>query len=209
MEKTVVKKQNLGGYIISIILLFLVIIGMMFYIMYDKGLFNTNVVDEETINNNDAKLCVDSLKFDVDKIVNKNSGGTYKIVLNDVHMDAVSVMLDSNKKDVIVSILDNGIRAYTVSGLSKNVEDIYGAGMGLDIGDYTLFFLLEDGSIEYLNLYNAISSSNMHISGKIDDLSGVVKFYYASVSYETVGGYRTVLAQKADGTIYDLYDLMK
>ena len=89
---------------------------------------------------------------------------------------------------------------YTIDFSQGVTEIFYGA-----IGEtYYYFFLLEDGTVDYLNIYQALSNKSFTVTGPIDDVEDVVKFLTA-----TSNGSATVLAQQAAGDYYDLSAAVK
>ena len=70
-----------------------------------------------------------------------------------------------------------------------------------------ILFLMDDGTIEYIPIYQALSTNGIDglISyGTLNDLKDVVKFYSVGAIRNPVGSSVTILAQTKDGTLYDL-----
>ena len=106
----------------------------------------------------------------------------------------------------------NGINisnsSYTVN-FNKKIVDIYVDGYGQSIGYETILFLMEDGTVEYIPFYYACNNDSFKTI-KLDGVDNIIKFLSASASpVEPGGGYHTILAQKQDGTFYDISLMLK
>ena len=71
-----------------------------------------------------------------------------------------------------------------------------------------MFCILEDGSVQCMNLYNAISSSTYNFT-KLDDVSDIVEVKNVSFSYKNGIGYSTIVAFNKDGKFYDLQNTLR
>lgn len=86
-----------------------------------------------------------------------------------------------------------------------NVIDVVFGRFGNGSGDETILFLMDDGTIEYVPYYLALKENNFRSRGKLEGINGVIRLLYVNANNPNgTGGYRTVLAQRADGTLYDL-----
>ncbi len=156
------------------------------------------------------------LKFDSSKCIN-NPSGNYTIALYGSNLAGINASLDNTKRNVTfsyniyrvsqtyplgwVSSIENVMmESYPIS-FSQEVEDIFFGGLGQSASGDTMLFLMEDGSVEYIPIVNVFKTNakSPKSYGKLPDVLNVVKFYTAN----TNGGV-TILAQKADGTFYDL-----
>ncbi len=85
------------------------------------------------------------------------------------------------------------------------VIDFIFSQFGNGIGDETFLFLMDDGTVEYVPFYKALESGNFRSYGKLDGIENVIKFYHVNANNpHGSGGYITTLAQRADGTYYNL-----
>lgn len=89
---------------------------------------------------------------------------------------------------------------------SKQLKDIYIGGFGTDFSNDTILFLMEDGTVEYLPVRNNLQTdpNNLKSYGSLQELTDTVLFYDSAK--EVIGS--TILAQKSDGTIYDLQPIV-
>ncbi len=93
----------------------------------------------------------------------------------------------------------------------KEVEYIFGGIFGPDYStDGVFLFLLEDGSVEYMN-YSDIYYSNKYEHKPVNGVNDIVRFDNISFSKVVENDYNcgyTIIAYKIDGTYYDLSEFI-
>ena len=208
---------------VFIVILIIIILGMGGYLVYDKVLSKedkketTNekvVTDEKKEENveekNSNSITASDLLLDSSKCINQKNM-EYSLATNN---DINGIYLTYYDGDVNISITPdvvknsyNGINisnsSYTVN-FNKKIADIYVDGYGQSIGHETILFLLEDGTVEYIPFYYACNNNSFK-TVKLDGVENIIRFVSGSASpVEPGGGYHTILAQKQDGTFYDL-----
>ncbi len=105
-------------------------------------------------------------------------------------------------------IADNHTEGHLIE-FDQNVVDSFVAGFGDNNDEDAIFFILEDGSIEYILVGRAVKNDDYR-TFKIDELTNVVKHYNANACSDVTSVCkRTVLVQSMDGTIYDLEKYVK
>lgn len=110
-----------------------------------------------------------------------------------------------------LNITKTDLEEFTDLGLSGKPTDLLLTGFGQAVGEETLFFIMEDGTIEYIPLAKAIQENKIKSYGKLPNVSNVIKFYDGSscpAEGYTGCGHQS-LAQRADGNYYELYDAVK
>lgn len=135
--------------------------------------------------------------YDVDYRFNSIYNG---IVIENVEKNSATLAISSRtfkSEDTPYNVEKKTIKT------SKNIQEVYSAGIGQGLSDSYMFFLLEDGTIEYLNIYKAIVETKDFTVNKIAGIKDVVKFYQVDC-YDEMSGGVTVLAQRNDGKFYDL-----
>lgn len=88
----------------------------------------------------------------------------------------------------------------------KEIKDTCFGLIGQDKADYTLS-LMNNGTVEYIPVYQALSTSGIDglVSyGTLQGVENVIKFYTAYAMVGLTGNYSTTLIQTEDGTLYDL-----
>lgn len=236
------KKNN--GPMIIIIVLVIIILGMGVYILYEKGviLSDVNVEDKETSNkkninkkkqtvqNNDTTS--DEIKpLDVTKCLNNSSNNTYSNPTDVEEKIGLSMSVNSDKRGVTLSVdwntfgpisgasMWNGnTEQYQVTKFDKDIKSTFLGGVGQDATGAILFYLMEDGTVEYTPVFNTktdtqgnvyytvnyASGDDTHfeVKGTVPNVSDVIKLYQISASNGS--GWSTTIGAKKDGSFYDL-----
>ena len=222
------KKSKTGLHVFVGILLGIIICGGVVFATYSLGYLTFNQVEEtektETNNeeNNEAEEEVsdNSLDFDTSKIVNstadsyelQNYNGTIDVRLDNTRKIAT---LSFNRKTLSDTYVLNWDTTGVVEGtvedkaitFTQGVKDVYVGGIGQDMSGDIILFLMDDGTVEYIPIYQALSTNgidSLTSYGTLPDLKGIVKFYSVGAIRNPVGSSVTILAQTKDGTLYDL-----
>lgn len=170
-----------------------------------------------------------TLRFNPEDIANDASEGYYNYFANNataelnysdgtIAIQAVSRSVTPNKVNLKLNWADLNSMYKTnhdeASGseieleFSQNVSDIAIIGAGQTVGMERILFLMEDGSVEYVPVAEAVQENNFASRGKVDDLKNIVKFYKGGFNtQEGIGGGAMSYAQDADGKIYLLYNV--
>ena len=93
--------------------------------------------------------------------------------------------------------------------LTKRVSDVEIALIENGAGSEVIIFLMEDGTVEYIPLRKAFLTNNINFFGILPGVDNIVKIYTAVATTKSVGSHDTILAQKSDGTFYDLAPIIK
>ncbi len=215
------KKSN-GGLITIIIILVIALLGLSFYVAYDKGLIFNNeeeVVEkdktEEDEENDVTESTLTTLKIEDGNCIN-DSTLSYSITSDD-SLSSI-IVTDNNTVSLRISDLsawaltnyDTNYLTVNINNFSQEVVDVITGGLSQEIGTSTIIFLMEDGTLEYIPLYKALQTGNIQSYGKLEGVEGIVKLYSVSAfpKNSPIGGHYTILAQKADGTYYDLRPIL-
>ena len=217
MDKKEKKKKNIGINICIGLLLALFICIIAFISMYSS---NYKLYVER---NNKAKesqnTTITSLDFDTSNISN---GGTNAYSLVDYN-ENINITIDETGKVATLSYnrstLSNayqlnwdltGVEAGTLESqtitFDKKINDVLFGGIGQDATGDVILFLMEDGTISYIPVYQALTTNGVEALTTyqtISNITDVVKFYTANVTSGASSSV-TVLAQTKDGTLYDL-----
>ncbi len=218
------KKTN-KGIIITLIVFIIIALVECWYILtikkvipdYLKIVKEEKVVEEKVEANEEVKEEpkeeVD-LSFDITKC--QNCDDDFEYVINDfgdfitaelINDKTVNINLrDISKFDS--SIQTSGQNEYTIN-FDKKIRNIYIIGYGLDAANETLIYLMEDGTLEYTPIINAVKNNTIKSYGTINNVKNVVSIYNVRKDYKgPVGGSTSYLAQSSDGTLYDLANLL-
>jgi len=220
------ENKNNGGLIAIIIILIVALLGLSFYVAYDKGLIFNDGEKEVEENEKDVEVEEDtnvkenesnyvSLEIKDENCINSNTS-TYKVRYG---FDNMSISInDDNTVTLSISQLSmwggltnySDYETFTINNLGKKVIDVHAGGLSQDIGTITIIFLMEDGTLEYIPLYKALQLHNVQSYGSVANVDGIIKLYSAGAfpKDSPLGGSFTILAQKADGTYYDLRPIL-
>ncbi len=216
------KKKHIGVDIFIGALLGIIICVVVSLSLYANDYIKFKDSDkEEKVENNteNEDNTINSLEFNANNINNGNTNsytlanynGTINITVDET---GKNVTLSYNRKTLsdtyllnwdLTSVEDGVMENQTIT-FNNKISDVVFSGIGQDATGDTILFLMEDGTVAYIPVYQTLTTNGIEglTSYKtISDLTDVVKFYTANVT-SGVSSSVTVLAQTKDGTIYDL-----
>lgn len=216
------KKKHIGVDIFIGALLGIIICVVVSLSLYANDYIKFKDSDkEEKVENNteNEDNTTNSLEFNANNINNGNTNsytlanynGTINITVDET---GKNVTLSYNRKTLsdtyllnwdLTSVEDGVMENQTIT-FNNKISDVVFSGIGQDATGDTILFLMEDGTVAYIPVYQTLTTNGIEglTSYKtISDLTDVVKFYTANVT-NGVSSSVTVLAQTKDGTIYDL-----
>lgn len=217
MEKKEKKKRHIGINICIGLLLALFICIIAFVSMYSS---NYKLYVERNNNAEESQnTTTTSLDFDTSNISN---GETNAYTLADYNQN-INITIDETGKVATLSYnrstLSNayqlnwdltGVETGTLESqtitFDKKINDVLFGGIGQDATGDVILFLMEDGTISYIPVYQALTTNGVEALTTyqtISNITDVVKFYTANVTSGASSSV-TVLAQTKDGTLYDL-----
>lgn len=98
------------------------------------------------------------------------------------------------------------LNSCSINGITGKIYKIVEIGEGHDALYDSVAFIMEDGSVEYLVLNDALERSDFNIKGKLDIDGFVIDAFTVGVGEEgAVGGYASTIFILSDGT-YLKYD---
>lgn len=241
------KKNNLLVGII--LLLIIIIIGMGIYIMYDKGILfsDTEVQDKkannkkETVEKKKENKEVEEVKpLDLSKCLNNNTN-TYSNPTDIEGNTGLSMRINPDKKSITLSIdwpvfgplsmtaaYSPNVEEYQITGFSKEIKQAFVGELGQDAMGITLFYLMDDQTVEYTPMFILKMDSTNHsyyemnyaietygdnqmrtgfsTNGPVTDAKEVIKFY--TVNASNGFGWITTIGTTKDGSFYDLGDMI-
>ncbi len=220
------KKSKTGLHIFIGTLLGILICGGVVFATYSLGYltFSSQEEPNKVESNNEETTEEDtnasSLDFDTSKVINGNGTQYYLTNYNgtiDIRLDETRKIATLNYNRKILSETyglnwdTTGIDEYTYEDkqltFDKNIKDIFYGGVGQDVSGDIILFLMEDGTVEYIPVYQALATSGVDglVSyGTLQGVEDIIKFYTAYAMVGLTGNYSTTLIQTKDGTLYDL-----
>ena len=228
-EKSKNSKKKVIAIVIGILLLLVVVLALCIKFNM-KGI--TNIIP----GNDSKKNGSTQINVDLSKCIN-NKSAVFDGINSQTDM-GVEIVTTSDKANIKIdwprfgpnsfasSWSDDSIE-YKVDKLSKKVKSGFVGGIGQDITSTTLFYLMEDGTVEYTELYKTnkdvsgnsywsinysyatvdgkISSTYFESQGKVKNVEGVVNLYATTAcGKDGIGCHTTVIGVKNDGSFYDL-----
>lgn len=222
------KKSKTGLHVFVGIILGIIICGGVVFATYSLGYLTFGQIEEteKTETNNEENNEVEeevsdnSLDFDTSKIVN-NTADSYEL---QNYNGTINVRLDNTRKIATLSfnrktlsdtyglnwdttgVVEGTVEDKTIT-FTQGIKDVYVGGIGQDMSGDIILFLMDDGTVEYIPVYKALSTGGVDgltSYGTLQDLKDVVKFYSVMAIRNPVGSSVTILAQTKDGTLYDL-----
>ena len=99
---------------------------------------------------------------------------------------------------------------FEITGLDNDkIVDVFVSGFGNGMGDETMFFLMDDGTVEYMPIWKAYKAKNYHSYGKLPNVENVIKFMRGDYWHIPHGSYANTFAQRADGKFYSLDAILR
>lgn len=221
------KKKNIGlniciGLLMALIICIIAFIGVYsaYYKVRSEEANKTEEVENNTENENTTNY---SLDFDTNNITNgtadsyaiANYSGTINITLNESGTVATlsynrATLSNTYALNWDLTGVEDGVYENQTINFTKRVKDVFFGGIGQDSTGDIILFLMEDGTVSYIPVYQTLSTSGVDgltTYETFNDLTDVVKFYTANATSNASSSV-TVLAQTEDGTLYDLRELL-
>lgn len=221
-ENKEIKKTNNKMMILIMVVVGLVLcVGSFFLgqILADKEDETLNKDDkeetkEEIVNKEEKEEEKIEVSFDRTKCINCKFVETdiVEVMESDESVDFISYEFNSDDRKKItltanVYNFETELRedvSYVLT-FDKKVVDVAYVGLSPDLdSDTFVFFLLEDGTIQYVKYYD-IKYQNKCVLKSIENVDDIVKFDILYIDHQrpTEQG-TTIIAYKSDGTFYDL-----
>ena len=194
-----------------------------------------NIVNKNTTNNaeeNNMNLVAETDKniddetevqvtFNPDKMISTNKFVRYEEDLRDRGTSGINVEVKDGKVFVSTDIEDEGykllfsnleldeINNQEITGFDGSVKETFLAYMGNGDMAPVILFLMEDGTVEYLDSKEMFENETYKSSGKLGDLENIVKFTNITITDldengEDLGGAIGVVAINKNGISYDI-----
>ena len=158
--------------------------------------------------------------FDTSKIVNSKDGDTLRgdvwgdYLLYDSFL-GIELSLYTSSQNVLELTFLNEEEVYKSYGLAKGsttekkikfnkkIGDFKICQFGQAVGNEMIVVILEDGTAEYIPMYEMLKEQKYSSYGTVDGISNAVKFY------EVNAGGADNMIQTSDGKIYSLHDIFE
>ncbi len=153
-----------------------------------------------------------TLGFNENLVVTDNYNQEYNVLLgtymgvNDAYFD---IQYGTSKNDIAFVKYSNNEETseYFLLPFESKVVDLHMSTFDMNPNLNTIFFLLEDGTVEYMLIEDAIARNDFRSFGKLEGLTNIAKFYEGTTcEVDSSVCTKTAFAQSIDGRIYDLYN---
>lgn len=242
------EKKNNIGLVAVLVLIIVLLVGYIIYMNVSdnstKVENNSPVVEDEknvsnngqSNSNNDKNNGVVVKELDLSKSLNTTT--TYRNATDAEGNYGLSMSINSDKKSVTLSIdwskfcdlstasaCSPDVENYQITGFSKEVSNVFVGDLGQDSMGITLFYLMNDGTVEYTPMFkrqqdsygngyyvmnytyeyegDKIVGEHFTTDGSLNGVSNVIKFYNVDAS-SAGSGARTTIGATTDGSFYDL-----
>lgn len=220
------KKKHIGlniciGLLLALIICIIAFIGV--YSAYYKVRSEDTNKTEEVEKEENENIADYSLDFDASNITNgtadsyalANYNGSINITLNESGTVATLSYNRANLSNTYalnwdLTGVEDGVYENQTVNFTQKVKDVFFGGIGQDSTGDIILFLMEDGTVSYIPVYQTLSTSGVDgltTYETFNNLTDVVKFYTANATSNASSSV-TVLAQTEDGTLYDLRELL-
>ncbi len=158
------------------------------------GRFNVNA--SNCLNNTNGHVYSDRIGFD---------RTVYGLNCNYTNDKEVTISLDMKDFNMYFPNIssETGTKEWKVN-FSKKVVDIVAGGFGQAAGNETIFFIMEDGTVEYMPLATAVKNNSIKSYGKLEGVNDIISIKTVSAGAPNGGGWVTTIAFNKDGKFYDL-----
>ena len=201
-----------------------------------KGETNTtaNKNENETGETKETTSTAEFAALDFDKCINKKDTA-YKPHIGDMSQLGINIIVNNDLKSVSIQYSSLKLNETYALGwgttrgdyeslgtktLSKKISQVFIGGYGQAAGNDVILYLMEDGTVQYTPIYKEITSDTWKQSdnskklnsyGEIPNVEQVVGLSLATVTFKDspTGGHVTTIARRADGSFYDLGELLR
>ena len=222
------EKQNNSSSILIILLGIILGVSAYFLVNNQSIKKEKNVEEKNKIEEKTTKEVIKPL--DLTKSIN-TTNITYQNQKDlDSSNDSIKLKINKNKKSITITInwdklvIENdylkekykGIESYQVEGFEKNIKSAYIGVLGDNYSGTTLFYLMDDNTVEYTSIYTPktnmdnITFYDINFSGEnfsnhliVPEIEKVYKINSVTATSNNKT-YNSVIAILKDGSFYDL-----
>lgn len=228
------RKNNRQGSVTLIVIVAVLVASLIGFVIWDQVKIEEQA---EKIKQEEKKK-----ELDLTRCLN-NPEGTYsnaQVAPNSNY--GLEVNLEDGAKNVMLSIKwgtfgpistasawSGETKSYQIAGFTKEIKEVFIGDMGQDSMGITIFYLMEDGTVEYTPMFvqkvdtkgktyydmnytyeytpdNKVSKQYFKTNGPLSGITGVTKLHIAD--YSNGFGAKVTIGQTEDGSFYDLSKAM-
>lgn len=188
--------------------------------------------DDSVIKELDLSQCLNTDYIYKNYSVNEGDYGLSMSINSD--QASITLSIDWSKFGPLsaASAWGNSVENYQIIGFTKNIVSTFIGDIGQSSMGITLFYLMDDGTVEYTPMFELkydsqgnsyyelnytyeysadgrVSGQHFESKGVINGVDNVIKLYNVDTYNSSNGfGMRTTIGAKADGSFYDLGDVI-
>ncbi|MBQ3325826.1 hypothetical protein IJG79_01600 [Candidatus Saccharibacteria bacterium] len=187
---------------------------------------NNNPNNLSSISTAEGSLAAKTLGFYPQKIANSSDGYNYRLEASKVNAGGNKVIdayISNDNNSISIDVYWNYVKDYYGIVTSKTERETFTLEYDTPVSDITIaesskspsgdaiIVLLSNGTIQYIPILMSLQSKTFQTSGQLNGVANVVKFYHVLVTSKGTNdtGFTTIIAQKNDGTLFDLQYLLK
>ena len=168
----------------------------------DKDI-NTTISDVE---NNKMKIKSNGVEYTETEEINKNNYGI-KIEINNGKAYITTNVNDELYKSIFTNATP--LNKKEITGFKTNIISSYHANIGNGINAPIILFIMENGTVEYINTTDVIQNKKYVSNGILEGIKDIVKFASVDVKEIEGGGYISVVAIDKNGYSYDINEILQ
>lgn len=179
-----------------------------------ESIENTNAYTRKIIDSNSK--CLNQERVDIDGFVTAKIESENYASVSLEKSDSVGFSYSlGNLGKIFPSFADSNAREGIFTNVEipfqgKKVADVFIKGFGQSYGYETVFFLMEDGTVEYMPVIHAIRNNNFKSYGTVEGVKDVVTIESFTVGNKNGGGgYTAVFAITSNNEYYELNTLIE
>lgn len=167
---------------------------------------NNDNVESIKFNNSKMKIKSNGVEYTETEEINKNNYGI-KIEINNGKAYITTNVNDELYKSIFTNATP--FNKKEITGFKTNIISSYQANIGNGINAPIILFIMENGTVEYINTTDVIQNKKYVSNGILEGIKDIVKFASVDVKEIEGGGYISVVAIDKNGYSYDINEILQ
>lgn len=167
---------------------------------------NNDNVENIKFNNSKMKIKSNGVEYTETEEINKNNYGI-KIEINNGKAYITTNVNDELYKSIFTNATP--LNKKEITGFKTNIISSYQANIGNGINAPIILFIMENGTVEYINTTDVIQNKKYVSNGILEGIKDIVKFASVDVKEIEGGGYISVVAIDKNCYSYDINEILQ
>lgn len=232
-QETKLKRKGISGLVVFFLIILFLAVGLVvgWYVGKEHLItIGKDKVEKEEKLDKESTEIKETEELKVGECQNCKDGNKYILtgysnigLTVEINSDMKSATIKTNNKELgstyglnLENLGDNEyVTEIKVEGFTKKITQVHIGGFGQAAGAENVFYVLENGTVEYTPIYNELKNNwnkdNLNklfkTHKKIDNIDNISYITGASVTTGTTGHYTTI-AVRRDGAFYDLDEII-